>query len=98
MLLRLKTWPDNREFAATLTPLENQWAWISDCVAEQFQCDADDVGTLEANEECELDLITVKGEPVARIERKAGWSALELTPFDDDYYKFVKQVEKERAA
>lgn len=76
MLIRLKTYPDNREFAATLTPLADRWGWIRDEIAFEFGCDPDDVSTREADEDCEHDLITVRGEVVARLETKAGWAAL----------------------
>lgn len=69
MLIRLKTMPDNREFAATLTPLiEGRWSWIQDCVAAQFDCDIDDIATLDTDDA--MDLITVRGEVVARIESR----------------------------
>lgn len=74
MLVRLKTYPDNREFACTFTGPFNTWSWIADCVAERFECDPDDVATLDTDDE--LDLITVRGEPVARIQKLAGWDAL----------------------
>ena len=74
MLIRLRHYPDNREFAATLTPLADQWGWMRDETAFEFACDPDDVGSQETDDG--LDLITVRGEAVARVERMAGWSAL----------------------
>ena len=74
MLIRLRAYPSNREFAATLTPLANQWGWIQDEVAFEFACDPDEVGSTETDDG--LDLVTVRGEAVARVERKAGWAAM----------------------
>ena len=74
MLIRLRRYPSNREFAATLTPLANQWGWIQDEVSLEFACDPDEVGAQETDDG--LDLITVNGEAVARVERKAGWDAV----------------------
>lgn len=73
MLIRLKTL-DNREFAATFTPLEDRWGWIRECVAERFECDVDDVHAEDDDEG--FDYLTVRGERVARIERIVGWTAL----------------------
>jgi hypothetical protein len=46
MMIRLKRL-DEREFASTLAPLENQWAWIQNCVATEFECDIEDISSID---------------------------------------------------
>jgi hypothetical protein len=65
MMIRLKRL-DEREFASTLAPLENQWAWIQNCVATEFECDIEDISSIDTDDE--FDLITVCGEPAVRID------------------------------
>lgn len=74
MLIRLRDTKTNNEFASTFTGSFNSWHWITECVSERFECDPDDVHTLDTDDA--MDLITVKGEVVARIERRAGWEAM----------------------
>lgn len=71
MLVRLKTM-DNRDFAQTFSGHFNLWTWISDCFAERFECDADEVH----EDQDEYGLVTVRGEPVGWIERETGWEVL----------------------
>jgi len=70
MLIRLKHL-DEREFASTMTPLENQWGWIQDCVAFEFECDVEDVSCIETEDD---ELIAVRDVPVARVIKTFGWA------------------------
>jgi hypothetical protein len=78
MRLRLKTL-DERQFASTFSnnfdPFTNaRWDWIAEQVAEQFGCRPSDVSSIDTDDE--LDLICVRGEPVAHLIRDYGWAAL----------------------
>lgn len=44
----------------------NQWNWIADAIAREFECDACEVGVLESDGDLG-DLLTVAGKPVAFI-------------------------------
>ena len=64
ILISIKTL-DNRVLASAESCIEGRWSWMQDVVAEQFDCDADDVAGCDSEDE--FDLITVRGEPVARV-------------------------------
>lgn len=43
----------------------DKWAWITECVAREFECDADDLDCTEDDEGREF--VTLKGESLAEI-------------------------------
>jgi hypothetical protein len=45
----------------------NQWGWIADSVAKEFECSADDVNCLETDDG---DVLTVNGKPVAFVQNE----------------------------
>lgn len=78
MLIRLKTLSE-KQFASALSSnfdpfTSDRWQWIAEQVAEEFGCRPSDVETIDTDDE--FDLISVNGEPVARIVRDYGWRAL----------------------
>ena len=72
MLIRL-TDMCNRPYATRSTPMEDQWGWILSRTAERFDCDVDDVSSIEDEDGDEL--LVVRGEPVARISKDYGMGA-----------------------
>ena len=53
--------------------MEDQWGWILSRTAERFDCDVDDVSSIEDEDGDEL--LVVRGEPVARISKDYGLGA-----------------------
>jgi hypothetical protein len=74
--IRIKTL-DERVFFSTVyypefgSPLTSGQL-IVEAVAEEFECPVDDVGDMETDDG---DLLTVRGEPVARVIKEFGWRA-----------------------
>lgn len=50
--------------------MSDRWEWMVERVAERFGCDPDDINIGEDDDGDEL--LTVKSEPVARIDRSYG--------------------------
>jgi hypothetical protein len=71
MMLRIKTL-DGSDIASAYSGNfdafgSGRWGWIQERVAERFSCDVDDVSSVDTDDE--LDLIIVKGVPMARMVR-----------------------------
>lgn len=66
--IQLRHWPDNRRIVETLGPLQDQWGWVCEWTAFEFECGEDEVGTAETDDG--LLLITVRGEAVARVQKE----------------------------
>ena len=53
-----------------------KWEWIPEAIADEFKCYRDDIDSIEQEDGSEW--ITVRGEPVARIEYVFGWKSLQV--------------------
>jgi len=60
----------NRPYASHSTPMEDRWGWVLQRTAERFDCDVDDISTVDSEDD--YDLICVRGEPVARVSMDYG--------------------------
>src|ERR1700744_3513985 len=68
MNIRIETL-SNRVLSSTFTEfMSDPGAWVAETVAREFECSEDDVGEIETDDG---DLITVCGEPVARVVKTA---------------------------
>jgi len=67
LILKIRTL-DNRVLSTTsqssLTLGIGRWPWVQDVIAEEFNCDEDDIASSETDDG---DVITVRGEPVAQL-------------------------------
>ena len=52
-------------FATTHSISGSRWPWISDCVAQEFECNADDLDCVEDDEGREF--VAFRGEPLVEI-------------------------------
>lgn len=72
MILRIYDLSD-RQIGCFSTPCSDRWGKIKLIVAETFNCAPDDVDSLDTDD-C-FDVLTVKGQAVARLVSSAGWAA-----------------------
>lgn len=52
-------------FSRTICGVGESWPWIQDAAASYYECEVDDVDLIEADDG---DVVTVRGEHVARLE------------------------------
>lgn len=75
MMTRLVKLSDNTGIART-SANTGKWEWIEEAIADEFRCYRDDIDSIEQEDGSEF--ITVRGEPVARIEYVFGWKSLQV--------------------